>query len=88
MIGKLGRSKAGHDKGRVYVITEEGDTWYMLADGVLKPLSGAKRKNKKHIQPILHLPAEVEEVLAKEPLTDLSVKRAIKLYRAACGEAD
>ena len=37
-----------------------------------------KKKNNKHIQVIRHLPEEVRELLSKE-LTDITVKRAIKL---------
>lgn len=50
MIGNFATSRAGHDKGKCYVIVgEEGDFVY-LCDGRLKPLAAPKRKRRKHIQ--------------------------------------
>ena len=80
MTGKLARSKSGHDKDRVYVIVREEEGCFLLADGKYRPLAHPKKKNRKHIQPIAHLPAAVQEVLDKEPMTDLLISRAIKLY--------
>lgn len=52
MVGKLARSKAGHDKGTVYVVVaREGDFVY-LSDGRLKPPHRPKKKRIRHIQPI------------------------------------
>ena len=51
--GMLARSKAGHDKGKVYVIIEVDDTYVYLADGSIRTLDRLKKKKKKHIQVIL-----------------------------------
>lgn len=52
MTGMFVFSKAGHDKGQLYlVIREEGDYLY-LADGKYKTLENPKKKNKKHVQPV------------------------------------
>ena len=48
--GMLARSKAGHDKGKVYVIIEEDDTYVYLADGSIRTLDRLKKKKKKHVQ--------------------------------------
>ena len=81
MTGKLAISKSGHDKGKLYVIVCEDRESVYLADGVIKSVSKPKKKNKKHIQIISHIPAEVEAVLKKENgFCDLDIKRAIKLY--------
>ena len=50
--GMLARSKAGHDKGKVYVIIEVDDTYVYLADGSIRTLVHLKRKKKKHVQVI------------------------------------
>ena len=82
MIGKLAISKSGHDKGQLYVIVGEDERNLYLADGVLKTIDRPKKKNKKHIQPILRIPAEVEAILSSEKeLKDLEMKRALKCYR-------
>ena len=51
--GMLARSKAGHDKGKVYVLIEVDDTYVYLADGSIRTLGHLKKKKKKHIQVIL-----------------------------------
>lgn len=82
MIGKLAISKSGHDKGQLYVIVGEDERNLYLADGVLKTIARPKKKNKKHVQPILRIPAEVEAILSSEKeLKDLEMKRALKCYR-------
>ena len=56
--GMLARSKAGHDRDRVYVIIETENEYVYVADGDLRPLRHMKRKNRKHLQPILKMRLE------------------------------
>lgn len=50
MTGMFAVSLAGHDKGRIYLITgEEGDFVY-LADGKGRGVKNPKKKRKKHLQ--------------------------------------
>ena len=51
--GILVRSKAGRDKDRVYAVVNVDEKHVYVADGVERPLRHMKRKNKKHLQPIL-----------------------------------
>ena len=53
--GMLARSKAGHDRDRVYVIIETENEYVYVADGELRPLRHMKRKNTKHLQPVLRV---------------------------------
>ena len=48
--GMLARSKAGHDKDRIYVIIRTEDEFVYVADGDLRPLRHMKRKNARHLQ--------------------------------------
>lgn len=81
MRGKLAISRSGHDKDHIYVIIEEEAAAVYLSDGRLKPLETPKRKNRKHIQIIKELPAEVAELLSPEKeFRNEEIKRAIKLY--------
>ncbi len=86
---RMARSKAGHDRGRVYVIVrEEGDFFY-LADGAARSVSAPKKKNRKHIQIIEKIPAQVLAVFtSKDPLRDLEIKRALKLYSQTDAERE
>ena len=53
--GMLVKSKAGHDKDRIYVIIRDEDEYVYVADGDLRPLRHMKRKNTKHLQPVLRV---------------------------------
>ena len=81
MAVKLARSLSGHDKDRVYVILEEEGTNVWLADGRLKLIASPKKKNRRHIQPILRVPEEVRQILESEGKTDdVRIRRALKIY--------
>lgn len=81
MTGKLAISRAGHDRDTIYVITGEDRLAVYLADGKLRPIEKPKKKNKKHIQIIQKLPAEVAQLLSQDrALGNEEIKRAIKLY--------
>lgn len=82
---KFALSLAGHDRGRYYVLLEEHreEGYVLLADGLRKPMEQPKRKNFRHIQVIGRLPCETAQFLeGEEVLTDLVIRRALKLYAA------
>ena len=72
-IGMLAKSKAGHDKGHVYIIVETDSTCVYLVDGKIRTLDKPKKKKKKHVQLI----AEKHEIAG---LDDVGVKRILKLF--------
>lgn len=71
--GMLARSKAGHDKDRVYMIVALDGLYAYLADGSLKPMSSPKKKKLKHIQPI-------REEHDMEGMDDIRIRMIIKRY--------
>lgn len=71
--GMLARSKAGHDKGQLYLIADIDSAYVYLVDGKNKRLSRPKKKKQKHIQLI-------REQYNTEGLDDVAVKRIIKVY--------
>jgi ribosomal protein L14E/L6E/L27E len=82
MIGQFATSKAGHDKGRLYVVVGQEDDFVYLSDGRLKGLDRPKKKRRKHIQPIN---AQVEDSLqerlrAGEKVYPEEIKYALKQY--------
>ena len=79
MVGEFARSKAGHDKGRLYIIIEEDEQFAYLSDGDLRKLDCLKKKKLKHIQSIHHKKPEAYG-------TNEEIKRSIKLYKAEIGE--
>lgn len=76
---EFAKSLSGHDAGQIYLIADSDEKFVYLANGTTKPKSAPKKKSRKHIQVINHLPGEVKECLVRE-VTDLTIKRAISLY--------
>ena len=81
MVGRFARSLAGHDKGRLYVITAQKDGILYLCDGKVRTMSRPKKKKRRHIQPRGALPPKLRERLIKEETVyDHEIKYAIKQY--------
>ncbi|MCM1047323.1 MAG: hypothetical protein NC433_02730 [Clostridiales bacterium] len=81
MVGMLASSKAGHDKGLVYVIISEDAEYVYLADGKLRTVAKPKKKNKKHIQIIKKCPdLDLAEKVRHGLASDVEVRKLIKIY--------
>lgn len=50
--GMLARSKAGHDRNRIYVIIRADAEYVWLADGVHRTAENPKKKKRRHVQVI------------------------------------
>jgi len=72
-IGMLAKSKAGHDKGHVYVILKEDNAYVYLVDGAIRRMENPKKKKKKHVQIICE-----KHELSK--IDDVGIKRILKLF--------
>ena len=83
MRGKLAYSKAGHDKHTLYMIVGEDAESVYLCDGRLRTVDHPKRKNKKHIQPVIHFEEDAVSEKLREgiPVRDEEIKRAIKVFQ-------
>ena len=77
---EFAKSLSGHDKNQYYLIVNEEEEFYMLANGTTRSLNKCKKKNKKHVQIVKKLPIQIEEILSKE-VTDLTIKKAILEYK-------
>lgn len=62
--GMLVRSLAGHDQGKIYVIMQENETSVFLCDGKIRTIDKLKKKKKKHVQLISHIPENLSGKLA------------------------
>ena len=71
--GMLAKSKAGHDKGKVYVIYEMDETYVYLVDGIIRGIEKPKRKKRKHVQVI----CEQHDMTS---IDDVGIKRILKLF--------
>ena len=83
MIGQFVISKAGHDKGTLYVVCNLGEEFVYLCDGRLKLLASPKKKSMKHVQPINDaVDATLQKRLIEgDKVYDEEVKYAIKQYK-------
>ncbi len=82
MIGLFVTSKAGHDKGCLYIVLKEERDYVWVADGKYRLVDSLKKKNKKHIQPIVKkIDQQIYNQISSGIVpTDEEIKRAIKLY--------
>ena len=81
MIGMFAVSKAGHDKGHMYIIVKEDDNFVYLADGKTRTIQNPKKKKKKHVQPVK---TGIDQVLAEkirnnQTIYNEEIKFAIKI---------
>ena len=75
-LGTLAFSKAGRDKGELYLIMKTDQENVYLIDGKSRNINNPKKKNKKHIQAVLKIKDDFNL-----PLTDENVKNYIKNYK-------
>ena len=72
-------SRAGRDKGRVYVVLCELDADFVLvADGGLRALSRPKKKRRKHLRAIGHELSGLPAAYAGKTLTDHDIRMFLK----------
>lgn len=80
-VGSLVISKAGHDKGQIYVIIKVDEEYIYLSDGIYKTLDKLKKKKRKHIQRINYIDEKINKKIKNhEPMINEEIKRTIKLY--------
>jgi len=75
--GMLAVSKAGHDKGSLYLVVKAEGEFVYLCDGRLRPLAKPKKKRCRHIQ-IIH---RMQQSWNPEQIRDDDIKRAVRQYK-------
>lgn len=70
--------KAGHDKGRIYLVDKAEGEYVYLVNGTTRPFDKSKKKNRKHVQPIKKFPEEIALIMEENVPKDQKVKKAIK----------
>lgn len=81
-IGQVVRSKAGRDKGRVFVIIDILDDKYVLiVDGDLRKLDKPKKKKIKHLIVYKSVLKNIKEKIEKgESFNNAYVRKALKPF--------
>ena len=63
LIADVVRSKAGHDKGKLFYVLELDETYLVLVNGKDRTLEKPKRKKRKHAEKVLRSETKVAENL-------------------------
>lgn len=78
-LGQFCYSKAGHDKGSLFLIIKLEDEFVYLADGKRRTLACPKKKKIKHIQIINFVDLSIKHKLeANSYILDADLKKSIK----------
>jgi len=81
LFGRMVVSKAGHDKGKVYVIQKTDSEYIYLMDGIYRTFEKPKKKNIKHVQPIYYVDENLQtKIDNKQNIINEDIKHAIKIY--------
>ncbi len=81
MVGFMAASKAGHDRGKIYLIIREEEEYVYLVDGKSRTFENPKRKNRKHIQVIKKWedPSITEKLLRGETIDVGMIIQEVKI---------
>lgn len=85
---RLAVSRAGHDRGTLYLVLSEGPEGLLLADGKRRKLNRPKQKNQKHVEFLPDIDSSTVSGLLREPMTDAAVRRALAALRRHRSEAE
>ena len=78
---RFAKVKAGHDKNHIYIIKEEKGEYVFLVNGNTKCLTNPRKKAKKHIQIIKHLPDHITKLFLEETeISDGMAAKALQEY--------
>lgn len=83
--GQIVMSKAGRDKGRLFIVMGiVSEDYVLLADGDLRKAENLKKKNIKHLAGHhASLPEIARKIENKEKIENMDLRRAIEPYEVA-----
>ena len=76
--GQIVFSKAGHDKGDIFVVLKSDDKYAYLADGKRRKLAKPKKKKLIHIQKTNKVAKDIIEKLDSGILLDSDLRKTLK----------
>jgi len=81
-IAQVVISKAGRDKGDVFIVIDVCGEYLQLVDGKGRPMQNPKRKKTKHVQPTKTIDANIKAALAQQKhLKDSDFQNALKIFK-------
>lgn len=80
-IGMMAKSLAGHDKGKIYLVSSADSEYVYLVDGEYRTMDRPKKKKKKHMQIDHRITTWIQDLLSEgKPIQDSDVIRARREY--------
>ncbi len=82
-LGQLVRSKQGRDQGEFYLVYALEDGFIWLVDGRERPIEKPKKKNRRHLQHINKVAADLADMLTNgQPVTNEDIREAMSVLLA------
>lgn len=81
----LAISRAGHDRGSVYLVLGEAEDGLWLTDGRVRPLAKPKKKNCIHVQLVHRIPQTVKDAAycgSGDRWQDMDTRRVLTAWAA------
>ena len=81
-VGQVVISKAGRDKGDMFIVYNIEGEYLFLVDGKGRPLDNPKKKKIKHIQPTNTVDAALyEAIMTKQYMKNADFRTALKKFK-------
>jgi ribosomal protein L14E/L6E/L27E len=80
--GDFVTSVSGRDKNRYYVVMTADGKMVEICDGDLHKIDRKKKKNIKHIKPVMSCDETLKEKIARgDKITDSEIRKALKVFK-------
>ena len=80
-VGQIVISKAGRDKGDMFVVYNIDGEYLYLVNGAGRPLENPKKKKTKHIQPTKTVDAALQTaIMTKQHMKNADFRTALKNF--------
>ena len=80
-IGTVVRSKAGRDKGDLFIVLRTENNYAYIANGILRKVERPKKKKLMHLQPTNFVSPLIAELFeASEEVENFQVRKALAEY--------
>jgi len=90
IVGTCVLSGCGHDKGRIYVVVDEHESFLYLSDGDTRSLLAPKKKRRSHVCPLGQIEqARIWLDSLKElpvPVQNSEIRKAIRSFMESHGK--
>jgi ribosomal protein L14E/L6E/L27E len=81
LIGNIVFSRCGHDKGEIFIVVNQDESYYYLVDGKKRLINKPKKKKFKHVQITNFCCNEIVFKLHAKKCLDSDIRSAIKSYK-------